>query len=88
VLPLRVTGRILASTGLGDLVYELLDFGRANFDVEVVSLCPDGVYEEEGEGAHRLDTLMSHSSSWSLEPPIEHVRRDAVPSPSYVFCWS
>ena len=66
---MRVTGRILASTGLGDLVSELLDFGRANFDVEVVSLCPNGVYEKEGEGAHRLGTLMSHSSSWSRSLP-------------------
>ena len=51
VLPSRMTGRILASTGSGILVYRLLDFGRASFDLEAVSLFLDGVYEG-GEGAH------------------------------------
>ena len=58
-------GRILASTGLSDLVSRLLNFGRASFTFEAVSIFPNGLYGEEGEGAHRLDAWMNHSSSWS-----------------------
>jgi len=46
VISSRMTGKILASTGSGDLISKLLDFGRASFDLEVVSLFPDGVYKE------------------------------------------
>ena len=44
-------GRILASTGSGDLVSECLDLGRASFDLEAISLFPDGIYMRGGEGA-------------------------------------
>jgi len=47
VSPLEGTCRILTSTGSSDLIFKSLDFGRASFDLEVVSLFPDGVYEEE-----------------------------------------
>jgi len=54
----RMTGRVLASTRSGDLVCGLLDFGQASFDLEVISLFPDGVYKG-GEGAHRLAPPMN-----------------------------
>ena len=41
----RMTGRIIDSTGSGDLVPGLLDLRRASFDLEV-NLFPDGVYNE------------------------------------------
>jgi len=49
VLPSRMAGRILASIGSGDLIFGLLDLGWASFDLEVVNLFPDGVYEGERE---------------------------------------
>ena len=65
VPPSRMTVRILASTGLGDLIFELLDFRRASFDVKAVNLFPDGVYEEEGKEARRIDVLTNYSPFWS-----------------------
>ena len=40
----RMTGMILASIGLDDLIFWLLDIGRESFDLEVVNFFPDGVY--------------------------------------------
>ena len=45
----RMTDRILTSTGLGYLISELLDLGRANSNLEAISLSLDGVYERGGE---------------------------------------
>jgi len=61
VPPSGVTGRILASTWLDDLVSNSLNLGQASFDIEAQRLFPYGMYEEEG--AHRLDASMNHSSS-------------------------
>ena len=67
VPPSRMTGRILVSTGSGDLVSELLDFGRANFDLEAVSLFPDSLYEEgERSSDGCADELLLFSESGAL----------------------
>ena len=52
---------------ISDLIPELLNVGRASFNLENFNLFPDGMYEEEGERARRLDALMNHSSSCSPE---------------------
>ena len=54
VLSSRMTCRILASTGSGELIFKLLDFGQASFDLEAVSLFPCGMYKGGRERAHRL----------------------------------
>ena len=61
-----MTGRVLALTWLGDLVSRFLDLGRASFDLEVVNLFPDGVYEG-GEGANQPAVLVNCFSPWSPE---------------------
>jgi len=59
----RVTVGFLLQLDQGDLVFSPLNLGQVSFNVEARSLFPYSVYEEEGEGAHRLDVPMNHSSS-------------------------
>ena len=42
-----MTGRILASNRLGDLIPSALSLRRASFDLEAQSLFPDGVRGKE-----------------------------------------
>ena len=57
-----MTSKIFTSTRSGDLIFGLLDLGRASFDLEAVSLFLDGVYEGGGEGAHRLGAPVKYFS--------------------------
>jgi len=68
--------RILPSAGSDDLVPGLLDFLRVSFDLEVVNLFPDGVYERGGKGAHRLGAPVNFFSPWSLEFFLRTSRRE------------
>ena len=67
VSPSWMTGRILTSTGSGDLISGLLDLGRGSFDLEVINLFPDGVYYKGGEGTYRLGVLVNCFLTWSPE---------------------
>ena len=75
VPPSRMIGRILSSIGSGDLVSGLLALVRASFDLEVVNLFPNGVYEVEGKGAHRLGAPVNFFSPWSSELFLRTPRR-------------
>ena len=86
VPPSRMTGRILSSTGSADLVFWLLDLGWVSSNLKAISPFSDGLYE--GRGGELMDWVLRwiafDPKIWSFSS--EHLRRDMILLPSYVYC--